>query len=216
MRIGFFGDSFCADLENRPNQYVDYKTYISKLKKHYNAEIINLGIAGSSVYDTILLQIKPFIEKNDYPDICIFVWTNYGRIFHRKTRNLCATTVQRLKDDAVVNAAREYFTYLLDWELHEFQYKSALQYFDLNILPAFPKTTKILHMWAFEKLYDWNCGIVVEIPHYNYFMNLASDGRTVPTHSIDSALNHLDGDKKNNIVFETITRAIDNYEPRTI
>jgi hypothetical protein len=212
MKIGFFGDSFCADLTDRTGCDVGYETYISKLKNHYNAEISNLGVAGSSIYDSILLQIKPFIEKNDYPDVCIFVWTNYGRIFHRTQRNLALTTVQRLKADAVVKAAREYFIHLLDWELQQFQYKSALQYFDSNILPTFPRTTQILHMWAFEKLHDWNCGTVVEIPYYKYFINLASDGRIVPKYSIDPELNHLDGAKKNNIVFEAITQAIDNYE----
>jgi hypothetical protein len=218
MKIGFFGDSFCSDLTDRPDRNSGYETYINKLKKHYNAEIVNLGVAGSSIYDSILLQIKPFIDKNEHPDICIFVWTNYGRIFHRSVRNMMPGTLPRLLRDSkanktpIISAAIEYYAHLLDWELHEYQYKSALHYFDLNILSNFPKTTKVLHLWAFENEYSWKNGTLVLIPNYKYLMALAADGRKVPSGDIDPELNHLDGEHKNILVFETIKTAIDNYE----
>ena len=51
MKIGFFGDSFCA---KRYSYSLNYSTYISMLANHYNAKIVNLGVGGSSIGDLIL------------------------------------------------------------------------------------------------------------------------------------------------------------------
>jgi hypothetical protein len=215
MKIGFFGDSFCAWNDTPVLPQKSYPTtYIKHIQNYYNAEIVNLGINGSSIYDLILLQIKPFIERNEYPDVCIFVWTNYARIFHRKIRNMAPTTLPKLSAcyHPVVNAANEYYTHLVDWELHEYQYKSALHYFDLNTLSNFPKETKIIHIWAFEKKYSWQNGKELTILNYKSLMDLAKEGREIPIYTIDPELNHLDGDHKNILLFETIKTAIDNYE----
>ena len=84
--IGFFGDSFCAEVSNQHSESNGYKTYIEKLISHYNADLVNLGVPGCSVWDTTLIQFKPF-EKNP-PDICIFSWTGGGGLFHRTQRDL--------------------------------------------------------------------------------------------------------------------------------
>ena len=220
MKIGFFGDSFCATLVGKRHNGNDpvYETYIKKLITHYDATLVNLGVSGSSIYDLILLQIKPFIKQNNYPDVCIFVWTNYRRIFNRKHRGLSLFSLEAKSEqdtDPIIEAAKKYVINLLDWELHEFQYKSALQYFDINTLSKFPKSTKIFHFWAFEKLYDWQHGVELSIEGYPSLMDLAIHQRIIPKFG-DWASNHIDGDNKNNLVFETIKQAIDNYEQTTI
>jgi hypothetical protein len=205
MKIGFFGDSFCAEISDRPGHISGYETYISKLKNHYDADVVNLGVVGSSIYDSILLQIKPFINRNEYPDVCVFVWTGRDRIFHRKHRN---TTVGALHYNHPLSAVvKGYFTHLWDWELVELQYTATLQYFDLTMLANFPKTTKIIHMWAFKKICDWKHGIEIESP----LVDLAKQGREVIEPRTDWALNHLDGEEKNNLMFEQIKTLIDNY-----
>jgi hypothetical protein len=217
MKIGFFGDSFCSDIVDRPGCNSGYETYINKLKNHYNAEVVNLGISGCSIYDVILLQIKPFIDKNKYPDVCIFVWTNYGRLFHRKKRRGTAFTdfANSTATDPIVNAAKQYITYFLDWELQKFQYVSALHYFDSTVLSKFPKNVKIFHLWGFEKLHEWEHGVELSVGAYKSLWEFASDGRKVPK-ADDPELNHIDGDRKNNLLFETIKTEIDNYEYTTI
>jgi len=119
MKIGFFGDSFCQYDVPEDWQNVDYETYITKLKKHYNAEIVNLGQSGSSIYDLILLQIKPFIDTNYYPDVCIFVWTDIARLFHRNHRNLNIHTIDHEKENFTIRAAKQYFAYLYDANLQK-------------------------------------------------------------------------------------------------
>ena len=84
MKIGFFGDSFCADLQSG--------TYLQLLATHYGADVVNVGYGGSSIWDVLLLQIDPFIKKNNIPDICVFVWTEPTRLFHQVLRNINFTT----------------------------------------------------------------------------------------------------------------------------
>jgi hypothetical protein len=212
MKIGFFGDSFCSTCDPSTGTDKTYpETYIKKIKNHYNADIVNLGINGSSIFDVILLQIKPFIENNNYPDVCVFVWTNYYRLFHREQRsiNLPSAKIKSLGGNPVWDSAIHYFKHLYDPELHEFQHRSALQYFDLNILSKFPKTTKIIHFWSFEKVYDWLNGVVVP----NNLFDLAVEGRQINDVRYERvALNHFDTEYKNNVVFKILKNAIENYE----
>ena len=107
MKIGFFGDSFCAVEKKEPNEY---ETYIHKLKKHYNAEIVNLGIPGSSIYDVILLQFKQFYAGNNVPDVCIFTWTHYSRLFNRTKRNITPNNA--------VDAHKDYYKHIFHINIH--------------------------------------------------------------------------------------------------
>ena len=153
--IGFFGDSFCADFENRHSIDHEYETYIKKLKNHYNADIVNMGVAGSNVWDPILLQFKPF--ENNPPDIAIFVWTHIANIFHRECRNLQyfnmtnpALMSSLYKPNATMMAANQFFEHLFDIEKVTVEYLAALMYFDDTVLSKL-NNTKIIHMWGFGK-----------------------------------------------------------------
>jgi len=220
MKIGFFGDSFCSTLDSKSSLENGpvYDTYIKKLITHYNAELVHLGVDGSSIYDLILLQIKSVIDENNYPDVCVFFWTNNNRIFNRTYRGLTFLTLKikyELNTDPIIESAKKYVNHLLDYEQHKFQYLSALQYFDLNTLSKFPKSTKIFHFWSFEKIYDWQHGVELSIEGYPSLMDFGKHGRNIPATG-DLVLNHIDGNDKNNLVFKTIKQAIDNYEQTTI
>jgi hypothetical protein len=216
--IGFFGDSFCAIAENQ--HYAGGETYITKLKNHYNAEIVNLGKGGSSVWDLLLLQFNPLQQRNKIPDICIFVWTEPNRLFHRTYRDInLASTNRRRKQDALYQHAYDYYNNFHDNELAELQYISALQYFDLTVIPTLPKTTKIVHLWSFGKLKEWGVPIKSEDIEYFYTWKNGVEIRPSLIHTalensswslVDAAPNHLRGEDKNTRVFEMIKNAIDN------
>ena len=86
MRIGFFGDSFVYELSNPHSWYYNYVTYLKLIKDHYNAEVVNLGVGGSSYWDSIIKQFPP--HENNLPDVCVFCWTDSGRVYHPTVRNL--------------------------------------------------------------------------------------------------------------------------------
>ena len=148
MKIGFFGDSFCADRRSG--------TYPQLLANHYDAEIVNLGLGGSSIWDVLLLQIDPFIKNNNIPDICVFVWSEPYRLFHRVLRNLnTGSTMSCISsDNPVLSTAANYYLHLHDTELDHYRYAAALHYFDTVVILTFPKNTKIVHLWSFGHVHE--------------------------------------------------------------
>jgi hypothetical protein len=212
MQIALFGDSFCCEKSG----------YIARLEEHYNAEIVSLGHSASSVYDVLLVQFKKYIDTGKYPDVCIFIWTGSGKLYHRKHRNLnkgsVAETLQR-KFHPVWKSAQAYYDYLSDPEKEDVEYRAILHYIDTIILPNVPNTTKIVHLWSFGNI--------------NKFEESAFDPNTLTYHRtwqtgaelrpalasislLDSCLeemavasNHLDTNAKNELVFDMIRQAID-------
>jgi hypothetical protein len=154
MKIGFFGDSFCAVNQS----FTEYDTYIKEIENYYNAEIVNLGFGGSSIYDLLEIQLKPYVYNN-HLDVYVFVWTESMRLFHRTIRNLNSASVSMNKNtNAIINAAIEYYKYLHDVEIAHLQYVATLEYIDNNILPNLPRSSKIIHLWSFGDLpkESWN------------------------------------------------------------
>jgi hypothetical protein len=216
--IGFFGDSFCAvDVGGNRGE-----TYIQKLKNHYNANLVNLGKEGSSIWDLLLLQFKPIQQSSTIPDICVFVWTDPTRLFDRNIRGITfRSTEQGRKDNELFQHAHNYYENFYDEELAELQYVSALQYFDLTVLPTLPKTTKVVHLWSFGTLkkitdhlkledikyyYTWKNGVEVR-PALIYIALENSSWHALSTNS-----NHIGGEDKNTRVFEMIKNAIDSQD----
>lgn len=202
MKIGFYGDSFCCEISNPHSILKGYDTYIKKLQNYYNAEIVHLGVGGSSVWDLILNQF----DSNNIPDICIFCWTDPNRLYHKNVRNITYSNLKnkKIKDYKLtdlfyyntISAAKKYFDYLHDYEKARIEYQAALQYFDKNILNNV--TNRVIHLWSFENSYQWSTGIVINDP----LCSLVS-GSTL-------AANHLDGDDVNEQVFQIIKSAIDD------
>jgi len=217
MRIGFFGDSFCSAKDTRQS----FNTYIYNIEKHYGADIVNLGYGGSSIYDLIAIQLKPYIS--DLLDVYVFVWTDSMRVFHRSIRNLKSNFVGS-KSDPIANAVRDYYKYIHDDEVAHLQYVATLQYIDNHILPQLHKA-KIIHMWSFGRLprhawdnkefdtneieynHTWKNGIEVRPPLITLGM---VDNKISKTYN-DRVPNHIHGDVLNQTLSDIIIDIVDNY-----
>jgi hypothetical protein len=166
--IGFFGDSFCAEVEHSNRK--PYDTYIKKLMNHYECNVINLGNPGSSIWDAWINQLVPKIETNNVPDICVFVWTDFGRLYHPTIKGInYSSAIKRLSDikwkdfmnpnrpenEVVWAAAKMYYEHLYNHDKLILEYKSALFYIDSVILPEIAKKSKIIHLWAFGSPKGW-------------------------------------------------------------
>jgi hypothetical protein len=223
MQIGFFGDSFCCEV-NGPATWFKYKTYLAKIKKNYNAKIVSLGIGGSSAWDVLLNQLRPFLQKNKYPDICIFCWTDPHRLYHSVNRNIThGAAMQTTSKDPIWISAQHYYKNLFEPTKNEIEYIALLQYIDNEILSKFPESTKIIHLWSFGKPDEFDdASFDVERLNYHYRWKHGVEIRPALTcvSLIDSnvkemlttnPVNHLDGEFRNQLVFKFISDAIDNY-----
>jgi len=211
MRIGFYGDSFCHEIENPHSRLYKYNTYIKLLKQYYDAEIINLGVGGSGYWDIILSQFN----LNNLPDVAIFCWSDFDRLYHPSVRNITRSTalqkgfknyLDRLCGGTFLNfnvwkAAKLYFKHLSDHNKNYKECQAALFYFDEKVLSK--TNTKIIHMWSFEHtvgIHDWKNGSTI-MPALS---NFAFEGNWT---SYDA--NHLGNQEKNNQIFELIKEEID-------
>jgi hypothetical protein len=201
MKIGFYGDSFCCEISNPHSIVKRYDTFIKKLQRNYDADIVHLGVGGSSVWDVILKQF----DKNTVPDVCIFCWTDDNRLYNRHVRNITYSSIRnkKIKDFKLndlfyyntISAAKKYFEYLHDSEKSQIEYLAALQYFDNNILNHIKN--QVIHLWSFEQKYVWKNGIDSGIS-----LNSLVTGSTF-------AANHLDGNEANDKVYKIIKNIID-------
>jgi len=202
MRIGFYGDSFCKTVDTD----LGFDTYIKKTLNHYNAELVHLGVGGSSVWDVILLQFPR--EPENIPDVCVFTWTNPDRLFHREVREI-TDRFHKKNDDKpeLKDAVTKYYQYLHDREKAVFEVLAAMYYFDMKILSQIK--SKIVHLWSFgndykePKItelgleYEFTSGIDTKLD----MSSLSTFGYKYP--------NHIYGEENNQLIFETIQRAID-------
>lgn len=216
--VGFFGDSFVQDLQSG--------TYISQLIEKLKLQVVNLGIGGSSIEDTILKQFSSH-EKNP-PNICIFCWTGEGRLYHPKIRNLNAISVDRMiKDDpknGLYKAASLYYSYLYDLEASRFRYSSMLAYFDRIVLSNLSPEIQVIHLWSFGQadgwqedtyspnniIYPYRFTTGVEIRPS--LVALATFDRPIDEINNDTCNNHLNNEEKNRYLYAWIVKALKNYE----
>lgn len=207
--IGFFGDSFCAVVENEHSKKHKYNTYIKMLQEDLNLEIVNLGEGGVSVWDVYLKQFKPLIDNN-IPDICVFCWPGWARIYHREIRGICIGNVVNMKKSFknlvnmnVWKAAHDYFQYLHDYEKESSEFLHLLYYLDNEVFPKL-ENKKIIHLW-FEKDIDLNFKTGIEIhPSLMKLSNANSNKQLFK----DDRPNHIEGTEKNKILFDVIKEAI--------
>lgn len=213
LKIGFFGDSFCDQIVNPHSVFYKYDTYIKLLKQNYNAEVVNLGKGGSSIWDVVLNQFP--LHKDNLPDVMIFVWTDFNRIYHKTVRNMTYTyccapvpwaemTIQRILNPAVIKSGKAYFDHLFDFEKAELEYLSLLYYFDNEILSKINTKTKIVHLWSFEKRYDWKNGVEIKTPLVNF-----AEQQWAQEHIPHWVPNHISGEQ-NIQVFDLIKKCIDD------
>jgi hypothetical protein len=204
--IGFFGDSFCSDRIHP----TEYQTYIEQLSRSFDLEVTNLGLGGSSIYDTVLLQFQQQLAKG-LPDICVFVWTSMDRLYHPTQRDITPRSIQRISqtqnNPEVFNAATLYYTHLYDQTKHELEYAALLHYFDKNTLSKLTDK-KIIHLWSFNNyLYRWENGVEIKPA----LINLSIPNPTARLPMPDLRPNHLD-QHGHDTVAEWVTAAINEYK----
>lgn len=224
--IGFFGDSFCSTITDKFSNTSE--TYIKKLIDWYDLSVVNLGVSGSSIGDLFLLQFKKILDQNIFPDIMIFVWTQSNRLFNRQIRNITFGGAARNKTkNEIYGAASQYYKILYDSEWHDVQYLAMLQYIDNNFLINVPADKKIIHMWTYGITPSNAITLTPEIVKYPYKWKSGVEIRpslgclslmNYPPEKLinDDRPNHLEGEFKNNLLFETIKNSIDNYSTGTI
>jgi hypothetical protein len=229
--IGFFGDSFAAEEANAHSWWFKYETYIRKTANYYDAEIVNLGQGGSSIWDAILIQLDPLIKTNTVPNICVFVWTNPGRLFHREIRRINHSDSLTPKihtysifKHKIWEAAKQYYLYLYDQEQAKLEHLSFMHYIDNIILPTLPKTTKIIHFWSsadptnwdtqnfhptkISYPYKWKHGVEIRPA----LLSLSLSDKDVSILQVDKRANHIEGEIKNSLISSWIKYAILRYE----
>jgi hypothetical protein len=209
MTIGFFGDSFCANISNEHSITHNYNTYLEKVADHFSATITNTGVGGSSVWDLILIQFQEQLSK-ELPDVCIFVWTDAHRVFNRTYRNLNFKSVLRT-NSKIHTAAKEYWHNLYDEEKHRLEYVALLHYIDTVILPKYPNTI-FVHLWSFGEdpidgnsettyAHQWTTGTEIRP---------ALETLAYPLVELDDRANHIAGDENNTLVSNWIINAINH------
>jgi hypothetical protein len=230
MKIGFFGDSFVMEESNPHSWYNKYDTFIRQIKNHYSAEIVNLGVGGSSFWDVILKQFPSHL--NNLPDVCIFCWTDPSRVYHPTVRNIGIWTTKKrdwkdiqfgqLLNHKEYNAGKQYFTYLYDYEKSQKESLSAFYYYDREVLASLQHKTKIIHLWSYglpinwqqenpyypsniNYVYRWQTGIEIR-PSLKCFSSVGRDRL-----NDDMAANHLGSNLNNKLVADTVIEAIDNH-----
>jgi hypothetical protein len=230
MKIGFFGDSFVHEMSNPHSWYHNYDTFIKLIKQHYDAEIVNLGVGGSSYWDAMLKQFPKF--ESNLPDVCIFCWTDPSRVYHPKVRNIGSwlTMKQDWKDLSVnqlmyrkeYNAGKEYFTHLYDHEKGQREAVASFYHFDREVLAPLQDRTKIIHLWSYGSptewqqedpyypsnihyIYRWQTGTEIR-PSLKCFSPIGRD-----TLDDNFAANHLGSKLNNTLVANIVIEAVDNH-----
>lgn len=215
MNIGYFGDSFCAERINGHSLLHRYDSYMVKLEQHYGCTTVHTGIGGSGVWDLIINQ---FNALDTIPDVCVFFWSKPGRLFHRQVRKLSIGHVLQPKwysynpfKKPVYDAARGYYLHLQDHEKEQLEYLSAIEYFDRHTLSNIK--SKIIHIWSID-VADYRFINGVEINPSLFKLSMINS--TPSAMDSDPRCNHLEGDAKNELVFNWIKDAIDNYQSGTL
>ena len=231
MKIGFFGDSFVAELSNFDSWYNNYDTYIKLLKNHYSAEIVNLGVGGSSYWDIIIKQFPKF--QHNLPDVCVFCWTDPSRLYDPEVRSLNVYNatkhsikdlhLYKLKNPQKWAAAEKYFKYLYDYEKSHLEMISAFTYFDQETLRPLQDKTKIIHLWSFGQAKIWQQEKVYYPKNIDYVYQWQTGTELRPSLKCFSSIgynkeddgpaaNHLGSTENNHLVFDLIKKAIDTHK----
>jgi hypothetical protein len=220
--IGFFGDSYCAYLtgESGDQKFTNLKTYMSLVSENYDVKVVNRGVPGSSIYDSLLLQFGTLLKNKRVPDICVFVWTDPNRLFHRYTRRInLGGTLHKQNTGKEWTAARHYYEELHDPDLSILQYVSTLHYYDDFVFSKLPSRVKIIHMWSFGEIpiiSDPNEKLMPDSIKYLYRWKHGVEIRpslvTLSENLLDPSPNHIGTQEQNNALYNWIRYGIENYK----
>lgn len=230
MKIGFFGDSFVHEISNPHSWYYKYDTFLKRIKDHYNADIVNLGVGGSSYWDVMLKQFRPY--ENNLPDVCVFCWTDFSRVYHPTVRNIGSWTLaphkwkdthySHLLNYKTIRAGKEYFTHLYDHEKAKQESVASFYYYDREVLAPIQHKTKIIHLWSFGLPTVWEQDNPYYPDNINYLHRWQTGTEVRPSLKCFSligratlddgmAANHLGSTLNNKLIADIVIEAIDNH-----
>lgn len=217
MKIGFFGDSFCAEMRNQHSILHRYSSYIKLIKDHYHADIVNLGVGGSSCWDVILQQFPKF--KDNLPDVCVFVWTDWNRLYHPKVRNignwvlipkiLNEFSPSRFLYSKYYKLAQDYYKEFYDDHKALQERTAALYHFDKTVLEPIMSKTKIIHCWSFVENNKFRFSSGMECAPA---LKLFSMHNMPANHDDSFCANHIYGKENNKLLSQMIIQAIDQHQ----
>tara|TARA_R110002096_G_scaffold14161_11_gene49521 strand:- start:9397 stop:10290 length:894 start_codon:yes stop_codon:yes gene_type:complete len=268
VKIGFFGDSFCESYDYWGQLALPWKeldvngkkkdkkfkglharemrgedpsttTYIKKICDHFDADCVHTGVPGGSVWDTIINQFQEHMLTKGLPDVAVFCWTDFSRIYHKEYRGMNYNSVMNIKNSGVpkrvLTAMRMFYEELFDPQKMKHEYMGALHYFD-NLIKTFEGSghgqTKFIHMHNYGMSHnfddgeprewrslhtfphEWQHGMMIKPP----LVNLTVEGHKFQEYStevIESySANHIHGDDKNQRLADAIIRAIEDYDSK--
>tara|TARA_R110000782_G_scaffold1818_3_gene7479 strand:- start:139 stop:756 length:618 start_codon:yes stop_codon:yes gene_type:complete len=137
--IGYFGDSFCESQAN--------DSWCVLLAKQLNAEVVNWGKGGASVWTTFM-EYETLKKINKIPDVSVFCWTEPYRLYHPTLPIAKGAVPIPGEDKEIYKAADMYYVYLQDYRKEELAYSYALQWFDRHVLSKNAK--KVLQTWSMK------------------------------------------------------------------
>jgi hypothetical protein len=138
--VGFFGDSFCASKEDQ--------SWCVILSKKLGANITHWGQEGRSIW-TVFFEIENMIRnKQNFPDVSIFCWTEPYRLYHPSLILSANTQPPPHADPNIYKTLEQYWKHLHNYEKDELSYRYSLSYFDSQVLPMIK--SEVVQMWSFK------------------------------------------------------------------
>ena len=138
--IGFFGDSFCAGREP--------ESWCKILAERLDAQIVNWGEPGRSIWTTFLKIQKYLRKQKPLPDICVFCYTEPYRLYHPELILSANTEPLPHVKPEIYETLDNYWKYLHYYDKDEIAYEYALKHFDKEVLPTLDR--EIIQMWSFK------------------------------------------------------------------
>tara|TARA_Y100000590_G_scaffold114467_1_gene130421 strand:+ start:3064 stop:3828 length:765 start_codon:yes stop_codon:yes gene_type:complete len=225
--IGLYGDSFVEVLSEDKKQYVDEKYYSLKswpkiVADKFKLDIVHSGKGGTSYWD---IPINQFVFK-DCPDVLIFCWSSSARLYSKDGLHLHPTPgkkwwgQQQDKIDKHLEASNLYFKYLHDYEKELLEYKSCLYWFDNAILDKIPSDRKIVHLWSFGHMIDFDREDKYHPENLRYLHNWKNGVEIRPScmsvalmdncniNDVDSYENHMNTQEKHNLMADFVMHSL--------
>lgn len=199
-RIWFFGDSYCADDSEG--------TYIDKLSKLHNAEIMHLGQNGHgpiSAYERFLEQ-KKHVEQNT--DLLIFMWSGQHRKLDKHDLHLPEQGVimhDKLVNPNYINALKNYYKFIHNKRHDSIIFQSIVK---ATMLECDHKSFKNLHYFCFPE----EAKIFNETFNLSYFSLTRDDYNNFSNEDIKYFKNHFSPEGHEHLVHKINNDFKDKYE----
>ena len=115
-----------------------------------------------------------------------------------------------------------------DDEKEELEYTSFLYYLDQQVFNQISKQTKIIHCWSFGQIKDWDLNSIMNFKdqfHLEWttgctikpsLLHLSLKDHNLNILQTDPRANHIEGEEKNQILFDVLKTAIDKNKDEVL